>query len=165
MLNTINYSEMKKDDWKKAVSIWHNSKKKRELELKRKMIIMIKMTKKDIEEMIESEYGYHSLAVEDKEELDFLNDQLMIGSPDDIISTLTQTLIQLNYHIITMQRQEEYEICSRLLKVIEMEIAEANRLLQTYHSTFLEDDFIETAKEETKFQTELNYEIWSEMQQ
>ena len=154
---------MKKDDWKKAVSIWHNSKKKRELEMKRKMIIMMKMTKKDIEEMIESEFEYHSLAVEDKEELDFLNDHLMIGTPDDIITRLTQTLIQLNYQIITMQRQEEYELCAKLLKAIDMEIAEADRLLKTYHSTFLEDDFIITAKEQTKYQTELNYEIWSKM--
>jgi hypothetical protein len=154
---------MKEDDWKKAVSIWHNSKKKKQLEMRRKMIIMIKMTKENIEEMIQASFDYHQLDTKDKEELDFLNDQLMIGSPDDIVASLTQTLIQLNYHIITMERKEEFEMCAQMMKIIDMEIEEANRLLQTYHSTFLEDDFIQTAKEETKFQTQLNYEIWSKM--
>jgi type III secretion system FlhB-like substrate exporter len=154
---------MKKDDWKKMLDNWRNSQKKQSLQQQKNKIIMVKASKEQITSLIESAEEYHFLTTQDKEELDVINDLMHLATEDEIVNSLASSLIQLFFFIRKMELQEEYELCARILKVVNYEIEEHHRLLKTYHNTSFEDEFLEEAVIQAREQVKLNYEIWCKL--
>ena len=99
--------------------------------------------KKEIKEIIKEVYEFNSMDDIDKQEFDFLHMELnSIEDKRALIVNLIQTLVQWNINLMHFEHIQEFEICADILKVIDLEIADARRVIETYF--LLSDADIET---------------------
>ena len=118
------------------VTIWRLAIKNRLLKVKLKGERMISI--KEIREMIVDSKNYHELSKQEKEQFDLVDHSFQGQSINDYLESVIQTLLQWNYYIIYLEGEQEFELCNSIQEIIELEMEDAFRILETYftYSTF-----------------------------
>lgn len=155
---------MKQEDWKRILQTWKSSRKHHQLKQKIKIKNMFDITKPELEEMISGIMLFNELSDEDKEAFDWLDLEIKTQTTkEDIINSLIQTMIKWYFHQFKYQEMEEYELCCKIRDVIDVEIAEAKRIINTYFfQEDMDDEIIDALKESSREQVFTNYYIWIE---
>jgi hypothetical protein len=156
-LNKVIIGNMTHKEWLQILANWEASKKLKQLQAKKKEIMSYKLTRKELQNIINDIFEYDSLSDEDKEALDFINDiQNVIPSKDALTISLTKTLIVWHFYLYKYEKLEEYEMCAQLRDVIKAEIKEYNRVLKVYLNELEDEQEIEDILEMVRSEVKLN---------
>lgn len=91
------------------------------------------MNETEINKMIDDILEYESLSDVQKEKLDFFEEDYMATvKKESIYISLTKSLTKWYIHQIIYQNFENYELCARIRDVVELEINDSKRLIETY---------------------------------
>lgn len=153
---------MKEENWKRIMQTWKSSRKHHQLKQRIKKLEMFNITQKELEEMITGIMTFNDLSDEDKEAFDWLDLEVKNNATKmDVVQSLIETLLKWYYHQVKYERLELYELCAKIRDVIDVEISEARRIINTY---FVPEDTDEEIFEELKLnarkQVSSNYDVW-----
>jgi hypothetical protein len=132
---------MKNEDWNKMFNNWKSSDKLTQLrEEKRRN----KTRNMDDEQLIQTIVGlieFDSLDDEDKRALDFIEDALMFNKNKEVILIdYIQTVVGWVFHLVRQEEKENYELCSLIMRALEIEKKELYRILDTYFEFISPED-------------------------
>lgn len=151
-----------KEEWRKQISNWESVRNYRLHKQKLKMNIY---NKEQLIKACQAMNEYHSLPLEDKESLDFLEYELMSKATlNDLLESYIQTILQWNYYQIRHELVQEFEICAMLRDVIAIEKEEMLRLLETYFPNSEFDlNIIDQLNVRSRETAQENYEQWNHL--
>jgi len=132
---------MKNEDWNKMFNNWKKSEKLNDLKKQKKQKRNRVM---DDEQLIQTIVGlieFDSLDDEDKRALDFIEDALMFNKNKEVILIdYIQTVVGWVSHLVRQEEKENYELCSLIMRALEIEKKELYRILDTYFEFISPED-------------------------
>jgi len=132
---------MKNEDWNKMFNNWKKSEKLNDLKKQKKQKRNRVM---DDEQLIQTIVGlieFDSLDDEDKRALDFIEDALMFNKNKEVILIdYIQTVVGWVFHLVRQEEKENYELCSLIMRALEIEKKELYRILDTYFEFISPED-------------------------
>lgn len=125
-----------RNDYRKMLMIWEKSKKLKQLIMKKTHKLML--NKKEINKI------FDAILDEDlnfQDNMDFIQEvMLQDRTDDDVFVDFIKTITQWNYYLKHYQNLEEFEICSKIKKVIAIEQSEYQKL---FNEHFKDSDYTE----------------------
>ena len=87
------------------------------------------MKKQEFIQYIDSLLSFYDLADEDKESVDWIMDAISDVNSGNVLETLANSLEGWEYFLVFWENKEEYEICSKVKRLMEIEMIEAGQML------------------------------------
>lgn len=120
----------------------------------RKYILQKRSTMMTLEEIVgvlDNIIEFSTLDKEDKEAFDWLEEGFISCSKEDVLQSLISTTINWSLYLRKYEIEQEFELCSKIKQVIDIEIAEAKRMIDTYFIMTDSDlDFLDGVAEQSR---------------